>query len=175
MTIEELEACIDLHGDDIYSFCSYLTGNPHDRDDLFQDTFLLAMRQRDRIQRTGNVKSYLISLSIGIWKNESRKRRIRQFLTGVVSLEEYDELQVPDPAQGTDTSLIMEEEIGYLRKEITKLPEKYRIPICLFYLENMPQEEIAKVMKIPVGTVKSRLNTARKQLKERMEVAGYDR
>ena len=48
----------------------------------------------------------------------------------------------------------MEEEIGYLRKEIAKLPEKYRIPICLFYLENMPQEEIAKAMKIPVGTVK---------------------
>ena len=144
MTKEELEACIDLHGDDIYSFCSYLTGNPHDRDDLFQETFLLAMKQRDRIQRTGNVKSYLISLSIGIWKNELRKRRIRQLLT------------------------------GYLRKEIAKLPEKYRIPICLFYLENMPQEEIAKAMKIPVGTVKSRLNTARKQLKERMEVAGYD-
>lgn len=120
MTIEELGACIDLHGDDIYSFCSYLTGNPHDRDDLFQDTFLLAMRQRDRIQRTGNIKSYLISLSIGIWKNESRKRRIRQFLTGVVSLEEYDELQVSDPAQGTDTSLIMEEVIGYLRKEIPR-------------------------------------------------------
>ena len=90
-------------------------------------------------------------------------------------MEEPDRFQIPDPHQETDTTLIAEEEIHYLRRQIAALPDKYRIPVCLFYLENMPQEEIAKIMRIPVGTVKSRLNTARKQLKERMEVAGYDR
>ena len=174
MTKEELESCLDRFGDDIYGFCSYLTGNPHDRDDLFQDTFLLALRQKERIRQDENVKSYLLSLAIGIWRNESRKRRIRQFLTGEMSIEAEDVMEIPDPHQITEASVIQNDEYQYLRIQISALPEKYKIPICLYYLEDMSQEEISKCMKIPVGTVKSRLNTARKKLKKRMEVAGYD-
>ena len=73
---------VDQYSKDVYAFCGYLTGNAHDRDDLFQDTFLLATEQMDRIREDGNVKSYLLSLAIGIWRNRVRKRKVRMLLTG---------------------------------------------------------------------------------------------
>ena len=48
MTREELEFCIQRYGSDIFSFCSYLAGNVEDRDDLYQDTFLLALQKQSR-------------------------------------------------------------------------------------------------------------------------------
>ena len=78
MTREELEFCIQRYGSDIFSFCSYLAGNVEDRDDLYQDTFLLALQKKEQIDPDQNVKSYLLSLSIGIWKNMCRKRKFRQ-------------------------------------------------------------------------------------------------
>ena len=175
MTKEELEFCIRRYGSDIFSFCSYLAGNAEDRDDLYQDTFLLALQKKEQIDPDQNVKSYLLSLSIGIWKNMCRKRKFRQMFLLHPAADDEQPIQIPDPKTDIEASCIEEEEIAFLREQISSLPDKYRIPVCLFYLEEMPQEEIARCMKLPVGTVKSRLNKARKILKERMEAAGYDR
>ena len=175
MTKEELELCVYRYGSDIFSFCSYLAGNVEDRDDLYQDTFLLALQKREQIDLEQNVKSYLLSLSIGIWRNRCRKKKFRQMFLLHPATDDEQPIQIPDPKADIEAACIEEEEIVYLRRQITSLPDRYRIPICLFYLEDMSQEEIARCMKLPVGTVKSRLNKARKILKERMEAAGYDR
>ena len=175
MTREEIEACIDRYGDDIYSFCSYLAGNVHDRDDLFQDTFLLALQKQDKLDPEKNVKSYLLSLSIGIWKNRCRKKKLRSLLLSEPAGEGEGFIQIPDPEAGAEEKWIEGEEAVYLRKQVEALPDRYRIPVYLHYLEDIPVKEIARCMHIPEGTVKSRLNTARKKLKERMEAAGYDR
>ena len=175
MTREEIETCIDRYGDDIYSFCSYLTGNVNDRDDLFQDTFLLALQKQDKMDPEKNIKSYLLSLTIGIWKNRCRKRKLRSRLTSEPVGEEDRMCQIPDYRANVEEKWIEGEEAEYLRNQVALLPDRYRIPIYLHYLEDMSVNEIASCMHIPEGTVKSRLSTARKKLKERMEVAGYDR
>ena len=54
-------------------------------------------------------------------------------------------------------------------------PEKYRIPVYLFYSAELSIQEIAKVLQIPAGTVKSRMNKAKHVLKEELETLGYDR
>ena len=175
MTSEEFELCVDEYADTVYGFCAYLANNSFDRDDLFQETFLLAFRQRDRIETNGNVKSYFLSLAIGIHRNNLRKRKIHQLLTGERSMDEEEVPEIADQRMGTEESVLQEEETAFLRKQIMLLPEKYRIPVILFYMEELSQKEVARCMKLPVGTVKSRLAAARKKLKERMEAAGYDR
>ena len=55
------------------------------------------------------------------------------------------------------------------------LPEKYRIPVYLYYSAELSVKEIAEVMKIPEGTVKSRMNKAKHLLKKELEALGYDR
>ena len=74
-------------------------------------------------------------------------------------------------------------EEGYLEKEliaevrriIQTLPEKYQVPLILFYLSDCPIEQIAAIIKKPPGTVKSRLFKGRKMIKKRLEDAGYER
>ena len=57
-----------------------------------------------------------------------------------------------------------------MRQAVNRLPERLKIPTLLHYMEDLPLAEIAAVMKIPVGTVKSRLHQARKALEKELEV-----
>ena len=68
-----LENCIRDHGQEIYSFCKFLTQNQEEAEDLYQDTFLLATEKRNEIDFAGNPKSYLLSVAIRLWKNKKRK------------------------------------------------------------------------------------------------------
>ena len=59
-----------------------------------------------------------------------------------------------------------------LRKAVAELPDKFRVVILMYYMEEMSITDIANALRIPAGTVKSRMNKARKILKEKMD---YDR
>ena len=175
MTRKELFESYKLYNDDVYNLCCCLTKNTQDRDDLFQDTFLLACRKADKINPAGNVKSYLLSLTVGLWRNRSRLQAVRKLITGEFSVEDSENFELPDTRTDIEESVIKKEEAVFLRKATAALPDKYRIPVYLHYLEDLNLSQISECLRIPVGTVKSRLNTARKLLKKQMEAAGYDR
>jgi RNA polymerase sigma-70 factor (ECF subfamily) len=65
--------------------------------------------------------------------------------------------------------------VALVRKLVAELPEKYRIPLYLNYSADMKASEIAGVLGIPLGTAKSRIRTAKAQVKERLEAFEYDR
>lgn len=69
-----------------------------------------------------------------------------------------------------EEALIFQEETVMVRKAVAALPEKYRLPVLLFYMEDLKVAEIATVLKLPQGTVKSRLFQARKVLQKELEV-----
>ena len=69
MTIQELEQCIALYGKDIYSFCAHLTNNRESAEDLYQDTFLEAIKKITDIRYRDNPKSYLLSIPQGTVKS----------------------------------------------------------------------------------------------------------
>ena len=176
MTIQELEQFIATYGTDIYSFCVYLTGNRPEAEELYQDTFLKTLELLDKIQKDGNPKSYLLSVAIRIWKNRNRKINRRNSIAPMESEEPME------PAAGgngerseVEDHLLKKEEIRYVQTTLRKLPEKYRIPLCLYYREELTIEDIAGCLRIPQGTVKSRLHKAREKMKEKLEAAGYDR
>ena len=75
MTVFELEQCIEMYGKEIYSFCLHLTGVREWADELYQDTFLTAMEHITQLHNDAgaNPKSYLLSVSIRLWKNKRRK------------------------------------------------------------------------------------------------------
>lgn len=176
MTIRELEQCIETYGTEIYSFCVYLTGNRPEAEELYQDTFLKAMELLDKIEREENPKSYLLSVAIRLWKNRNRKmfRRNR-----IAPVESEESLETAASGAGerseVEENLLKKEEIRYVQTTLRKLPEKYRIPLYLYYGEELSIEEIAGCLRIPQGTVKSRLHKGREKMKEELEAAGYDR
>jgi RNA polymerase sigma-70 factor (ECF subfamily) len=167
MTIQELEQCIALYGKDIYSFCCHLTGEKESADDLYQDTFLAAMRKISEIRYRDNPKSYLLSVALRIWKNQIRKKAWRSRIAPVSSEDCLTEAAVG--VYDFTEQLVSEEERHQLWRAIERLPDNLRIPLLLYYMEEQSVSEIARILSLPQGTVKSRLYHARKQLKNELE------
>lgn len=177
MTIAELEQMIDSHGKEVYSFCLHITGNRQEAEELYQDTFLKATELIHKIERDGNPKSYFCSIAIFLWRNRKRKYIWRQRIVPVENAEVMDREEGYEALQEQNTpeqQLIKKEQIKYVQKCIGELDEKYKIPLCLYYSAGFSVKEIAECLKLPQGTIKSRLHKARILIKERMEVAGYD-
>ncbi|MDE6960961.1 MAG: RNA polymerase sigma factor [Lachnospiraceae bacterium] len=170
MSHEELEACIKEHGKDIYSFCCQLTGSRQEADDLYQDTFLKMVELLERLDIKSNPKSYLLSVAVNLWRNRKRKFAVRQRITGPVQSMEEMELQLPAGERSPEEQIISGEETRQIRKAVGRLPEKYRLPVLLFYMEDLKLSEISGVLKVPEGTVKSRLFKAKKLLRKELEV-----
>ncbi len=70
---------------------------------------------------------------------------------------------------------LQQNEVDMIQGLVASLPEKYRIPIYLYYSADMQIKEISEILGLPEGTVKSRMRKAKKQLKEKLEAIGYDR
>ena len=171
MTKTELENCIWEYGKDIYSFCKSITLNLQEADDLYQDTFLKAMELISQIDYERNPKSYLLSIALRLWKNRKRKYAWRNRIANVFSLTDELDLDIVKAAAfSPESELLKKEEAHLVREAVGKLPEKLKIPVLLFYMEDLPVAQIAFILKIPVGTVKSRLYQARKLLEKELEV-----
>ena len=166
MTMKELERCIEVYGKDIYTFCLWLAKNQACADDLYQDTFLTAIEVIDRIDSEETMKSYLLSISLRLWKNRKRKWAWRNRIAPTV---EMDENFPVDLAYEENDKILADEKSAVLKSAIAALPEKYRVIILLYYMEEIPQEKIAAILHVPIGTVKSRLYAARKLLKSELE------
>ncbi|MGN0356007.1 MAG: RNA polymerase sigma factor [Muricoprocola sp.] len=175
MTTEEIKSGIHLYGKDIYSFCCYLAKNKTEADDLYQDVFLKALELKDRILHEENLKNYLLSIAIKLWKNHCRKSWWRQKIAPEESIEANDTLEVKDTVSGPEEQLLQEEQRQVLLKSLNALSDPYRIPIYLYYLNGLSQAEIAECMNLPIGTIKSRIYKAKRLLKEELEAQGYDR
>jgi len=170
MTRFELEQCIHEYGKEIYSFCKHLTGSRQEADDLYQDTFLKAVELQQKIDWQDNPKSFLLSVAVRIWKNRKRKVAWRNRIAPTeVLIEERDVDKNCDTEASLEESYIIQEEAEIVRSAVEKLSEKLRVCVLLFYMEELSIPQIAKVLKIPQGTVKSRLYQARKQLEKELE------
>lgn len=168
MTNSELEQLIREHGTAIYSFCRHLTCNVQEAEDLYQDTFLKAV-EMGKLDASQNPKSCLLSVAVNIWKNKKRKfawrRRIaEEKLQPQPCGQEIGIRQEPSP----EKQILEEEDRKQIRRLVDGLPEKLRLTVLLYYMEELSIPQISRVMKLPAGTVKSRLHKARKLLEQEL-------
>lgn len=74
MSVEDMEEMINLYGDDLFRFCFHLVNNREEAEELYQETFVKAFQLRNKINRCGNVKSFLMGIAANLWKNALRKK-----------------------------------------------------------------------------------------------------
>ena len=172
MTKQELEVCIETYGKEIYSFCKYLTCDVSEADDLYQDTFLKAVERQEIINNEVNPKSWLLSAAIRIWKNRKRKYAWRKRIADVTPLKNHDGYLSDTEESSPEENILLEEEKRAVRQAVSTLPDRLRIVVLLYYMEELQLTEIAAILKIPAGTVKSRLHQARKLLSETLKQLG---
>lgn len=174
MELEDIEKIISEYGDVIYKFCIKLTQSKEDGEDLYQQTFLKAVEIKHRLDKSNNLKSFLVSVAVKTWKNSVRKNNRRKLIAPSVNIDEYELMDVKDTKTNTEENIIKKETEQEVNLVVNKLEDKFKLPIIMYYTAEMSLDEIAKSLKIPKGTVKSRLHKGRKIIKEELEAMGYE-
>lgn len=165
--MDQIEHYINEYGKQIYSFCVYITGDRDAADDLYQQTFLVAI-EKNEIREDQNPKSYLLSIAVNLWNNQRRKYLWRRKKVNVVFFEEGAEDQLMDRSPSVEDEAEQRDEINRIRQAVQTLPDKLRIVILMHFMEEMSVEEVARVLEIPAGTVKSRIHKAKAVLREKL-------
>lgn len=156
-----------IHLDSLYRVALRLTGNPAEADDLVQETMLKAYRAWHQFQQGTNAKGWLLTILRHAFINEYRRRTRHPETVDIDAIEPFsvfEEVQDDDPS-GTFFDRIVDDEV---LRAIDQLPEQFRETVVLSDVEGMSYEEIARVLEVPVGTVKSRLFRARRLLQRKL-------
>ena len=147
------------HGPMVLGVCRHLLGNVPDAEDVFQATFMVLLRKAGSIQKRGSLASWLhgvaYRLACNVKIQSSRRRRY--------------ERQAPMASTENSPESSWEALTPALHEEINRLPEHYRTPVILCYVEGKSNDQASLQMGVPVGTVKSRLARAREILRQRLE------
>lgn len=165
---EAFRILVGRHGPRVLGICRHILNREHDAEDAFQATFLALARNGASIRERCALASWLheVAYRTALKTRARRSRRQtveRQILVTNPPRDEPDD-------QGDRASL--SELRPMLHEEVTGLPDKYRIPVVLSYLEGKTNEEVAAILKWPVGTVKGRLSRGRALLRSRLTRRG---
>src|SRR5262249_46009009 len=165
------EAAFELlvwrHGPMVLSVCRRVLRDAWDVDDAFQATFLTLVRRAGSIGKRESVSSWLYTVAYRVAlraRGRAARRSARQ--------EGLGGIDVAAAAPGPDTALAWREVGPVLDAEVQRLPEKYRAAFVLCCLEGKTNEEAARELGCPKGTVLSRLARARERLRRRLSDRG---
>jgi RNA polymerase sigma factor (sigma-70 family) len=151
----------------VYRVCRRVLRHDQDAEDAFQATFLVLARKagsiRARAASTASLSGWLHRVAFRI----SLKARQRQVQQQVLESELQD---IPEPEQ--NPAWVWRDLRPVLDEEVNALPEKLRVPFILCHLEGNTNEEAARLLGCPVGTVLSRLSRARNRLRDRLTRRG---
>ena len=141
-------------------------------DDLAQEVFVRVFVHRRNYRRGSKFSTWLFTIAANLAKNEIRRRVRRRNWFSLDALTEVlndSFIQLADPTENRDVVIEREQLQGEVGKAIAAVPEKYRLALVLRDIEGLAYEEIAEVLGVPGGTVRSRINRARSMLKRRLQ------
>jgi RNA polymerase sigma factor (sigma-70 family) len=154
-------ALLERHGPMVQRVCHEILADHHDAQDAFQATFLVLAQAAGSIRQRDSLASWLygVALRVAAGARAARARRREHERT-------WATLHVAATEAGAENH---DELCVLLHEEISGLPERFRAPVVLCHLEGRTYDEAAQVLRCPVGTIKSRLSTARERLRRRLE------
>lgn len=166
---EMLGLLVDRYKDDLYRFCRHLTLNAQDAEDLFQEVWVRVIRKLEKYDCERTFKAWLFQVALNLHRDRYRRWKKAQlrFWGGDASRDDF--LGIRDPAPLTEETLLRSERNAELEQGLRVLSKRYLAPLVLYYYNEFSYEEIAEMLGIPVGTVKSRLNQGKKLLYTAMQ------
>jgi len=141
-------------------------------DDLTQEVFVRVYVHRRNYRHGSKFSTWLFTIAANLAKNEIRRRVRKRNWFSLDALQEVVKdgaMQFADPTEGRESSLEREQLQTAVGRAIATVPEKYRLALVLRDIEGLPYEDIAQVLGIPGGTVRSRINRARGMLKRKLQ------
>ncbi len=162
-----------------YATAMRLTRNPADAEDLVQDAALLAYRGFGTFARGTNFGAWFLRILMNAFLSTKRKHRAEDHAVALDDLpnayiqRRAHELVTAAPEAALTSGDVVRGVIGKLEAEqveaaIDALPDEFRAVATLYFLQDLPYKEIAEMLRIPVGTVRSRLHRGRALLQRRL-------
>lgn len=154
------EQLVETYRDQVYRIALRMCGNAADADEVPQEAFLAAWKGLPNFRGDSRFSTWLYQLTthaaIDLMRREKRQ----------IAAEDITEVSAPAPAPGPQQQAERRETQEAVRNAILQLTPEYRQIVVLRFLEDLSYEEIGAALKLPSGTVKSRLNRAKAQLKD---------
>ena len=165
---------LDERGDRVYSFAMALTGSEQAAEEVTAEAFARALKNFARYDPSRPFESWLYKIVQNIHFDVSRRRKTRP----TVSLDAADDDDGRDRSLGEkrgdrialpDRELVGREEAGMVRMALTRVPEKFREPLTLCDVMGMSYEDISSLLRLPIGTVRSRIFRGRQIFRKIIE------
>jgi len=137
-------------------------------EDIVQETFLRVFRHRHNYKAIANFSTWIFTIAGNLAKSELRRRKRWRFLSVDAANEDEKKFDLPDDGVLPDRAASVNILDRFLQTAIEALQTKYREALILRDIEGMSYKQIADITGVPVGTVKSRVNRARKKLQRKL-------
>jgi RNA polymerase sigma-70 factor, ECF subfamily len=185
LTSEEIKKQQDFedemlpHLDAIYNFALRLTTDPNDAEDLVQDTIVKAFRFFNSYEKGTNAKAWLFRILKNSYINNYRKKSKQPHQVDYDEISTFYETVRSEQSNTTDMEDIMYGQLldDDVTRALERIPEDFRTVVLLCDVEGFTYEEIANMLDVPIGTIRSRLhrgrNLLRAQLVEYADKRGY--
>lgn len=154
---------VERFQDRLLNFVGRIVTDRETAEELVQETFMRIFNQKNSYTPEYAVSTWIYTIALNLARSELRKRKLRRFLSLDFIKEEAD-VELADKFNLKAESLA-----PIIQRAIEKLPDDYKTAFVLCDIERLPYQQIAEVMRVPVGTVKSRINRARSMLRDKLK------
>lgn len=156
---------VDGHKDRLFAFIWRMVRNHHDSEEICQEAFLKAFASLDSFSSEYRFSTWLFTIGYRVCLNQLRRKR--------QTPRDVDVTLIPFPTERDEPDFVESEEAGRLRDAVwaavEKLTPPQRAAVLLFYRQGLDCREVARVLEVPLATVKSHLHRARLRLSELLE------
>ncbi len=166
------------HLDALYAMAMRLSHNPHDADDLLQETWLRAYRFFDNFAAGTNCRAWLLTILFNNFRNGYRKTAREQPSSSPADFDRMAETRSTADAESVrdPEHLIAGRSLEHeIDSALAALPQDFRDPILLVDVEELSYQEVSTVLNVPVGTVKSRVSRGRALMRSALKEYARDR
>jgi len=167
--LSAFEEIVGRYQGQLINFVGRLLNDRNTAEDIVQETFLRVYRNKHRYKEIARFSTWIYTIAGNLARTELRRRKIRNFFSISQRGETEKDYEIPDTEINVEKSV----EGGMIRdlilKEVMQLPVYFREVIILRDLQDLSYEEISQILKVPLGTVKSRVNRGRTQIQKRLK------
>ena len=159
------------HMDALFRTALRMTKNQSDAEDLVQETMVKSYRFWDKFEPGSNCRAWLFKIMTNIFINEYRSKSRTPVSVNMDDIDDnflYGQLAAMTPEKNPEEQLFAKIFDDDVKKAIEELPDDFRLVVVLSFLEDFSYQEIADIVDLQLGTVKSRLHRGRKLLQKKL-------
>lgn len=167
---EAYTVIVNRYRERIHQFVFRYTKNHLDSEDLVQETFLRVFRSRNSYERIARFSTWLFTIAQNLIRNQY-KRSQRMHMVSLSQTDDQEQettLDLPDTGISVDEQLHLSMTMSQLEKSLEAIPSEFREVLVMRDVQQLTYEEITDITRLPMGTVKSRINRGRARLHDLM-------